>query len=121
MTSGQTIAGFGLDETVDVSDDAVTNAKQAYIRSWLSHNGPATLSELCDNIAYDDAVIRSIVQNRNSESAIVQTPDGYLVDPDAVNTTSDSSSSSSSGSNSNFDADSEPDSSDTEAQSDTTA
>lgn len=117
MTSGQTIAGFGLDETVDVSDDAVTNAKQAYIRSWLSHNGPATLSELCDNIAYDDAVIRSIVQNRNSESATVQTPDGYLVDPDAVNTTSDSSSSS----NSNFDADSEPDSSDTEAQSDTTA
>jgi len=117
MTSGQTTAGFGLDEKVDVSDDAVTNAKQAYIRSWLSHNGPATLSELCDNIAYDDSVIRSIVQNRDSESAIVQTPDGYIVDPDAVNTTSDSSSDS----NSNFDADSEPESSDTEAQSDTTA
>jgi hypothetical protein len=119
MTSGQTTAGFGLDETIDVSDDAVTNAKQAYIRSWLSHNGPATLSELCDNIAYDDAVIRSILQKTSSESAIVQTPDGYIVDPDAVNTTSDSDSSSSS--NSNFDADSEPDSSDTEAQSDTTA
>lgn len=117
MTSGQTTAGFDLDEKVDVSDDAVTNAKKAYIRSWLSHNGPATLSELCDNIAYDDAVIRSIVQKTSSESAIVQTPDGYLVDPDAVNTTSDSSSSS----NSNFDADSEPDSSDTESQSDTTA
>ena len=117
MTSGQTTAGFGLDETVDVSDNAVANAKQAYIRSWLSHNGPATLSELCDNIAYDDAVIRSIVQNRNSESVIVQTPDGYLVDPDAVNTSSDSSSDS----NSNFDADSDPESSDTEAQSDTTA
>lgn len=114
MTSGQTTAGFDLDETVDVSDDAVTNAKQAYIRSWLSHNGPATLSELCDNIAYDDSVIRSIVQKTSSESAIVQTPDGYIVDPDAVNTTSDSSS------DSNFDADSEPESSDTEAQSDTT-
>lgn len=107
MTSGQTTVGFGLDESVDVSDDAMTNAKQAYIRSWLSHNEPATLSELCDNIAYDDAVIRSIVQNQNSESAIVQTQDGYLVDPDAANTTSS--------------PDTESESPDTEAQSDTTA
>ncbi len=107
MTSEQTTSVFGIDSSVDVSEDAVTNAKQAYIRSWLSHNGPATISELCDNIAYDDAAIRSIVQNRNSESAIVQTSDGYIVDPDTAKTTAN--------------PDAEPESSDTESQSDTTA